>query len=468
VHIDGVLTLPVGADLSGVGACITALQGMGKVESVAVAGLCVLATAGKVPMKVQAKMDAAEREKATRPTGASDEQLCAFLRACRREYVQVCRSMWLTIAVKQALPHLHPCLSYPSPKPHPKQRGGPAVGGFFDNPSNAGMEDALAGFEERVRGSRDTAATITDIEAAWGVFGGGEHRLGELRGGGTGGSGSGSGSGSEADRDQDQGDSARRRDRSGEPAKRDSSPPSHTRRCVVIIGAGISGLAAARALIKHQKQVEDDRQEPLEVIVLEGRDRVGGRICTEHFEDGSAVDMGAAWIHGASKSNPLTALAKECNAELTRTEWEEGTYFGVAHDGGATLLGEEELRQTEVLYNTTRQLYANAQRRAHEEGEAVPDQSVWALLQSLRSRKGALKSGVQALPERQRMLLLNRWREEADYEYVQHDGTIAVRRSRHQCSATQHSMIAVPYKCSMEYDFLTALFSSAMRPQWRS
>ena len=98
MHIDGVLTLPVGADLSGVGACITALQGMGKVESVAVAGLCILATAGKVPMKVQAKMDAAEREKATRPTGASDEQLCAFLRACRREYVQVCRSMWLTIA----------------------------------------------------------------------------------------------------------------------------------------------------------------------------------------------------------------------------------------------------------------------------------------------------------------------------------------------------------------------------------
>ena len=32
-------------------------------------------------------------------------------------------------------------------------------------------------------------------------------------------------------------------------------------------------------------------------MVIEGRDRVGGRICSVPFADGK-VDLGASWIHG--------------------------------------------------------------------------------------------------------------------------------------------------------------------------
>jgi hypothetical protein len=69
VQIEGNLTLPAGADLAGAGACVTTLKGViaersGTVESVVATGPYIPATAGKVSMKVQARMDAAEREKA--------------------------------------------------------------------------------------------------------------------------------------------------------------------------------------------------------------------------------------------------------------------------------------------------------------------------------------------------------------------------------------------------------------------
>lgn len=67
----------------------------------------------------------------------------------------------------------------------------------------------------------------------------------------------------------------------------------------LIVGAGFSGLAAARALQKANKKF----------ILLEARDRVGGRTHTRYLQDGKYVDLGGQWI--GPTQDRMYELAKE-------------------------------------------------------------------------------------------------------------------------------------------------------------
>lgn len=78
---------------------------------------------------------------------------------------------------------------------------------------------------------------------------------------------------------------------------------------VVIVGAGIAGLAAARELAAEEYQV----------TVLEARDRIGGRIWTDHSL-GVPLDCGASWIHG-TKDNPMVDLAHQYGCQFRVTNW---------------------------------------------------------------------------------------------------------------------------------------------------
>ncbi|WP_062517259.1 flavin monoamine oxidase family protein [Demequina gelatinilytica] len=66
----------------------------------------------------------------------------------------------------------------------------------------------------------------------------------------------------------------------------------------IVIGAGVAGLTAARLLAATGRTV----------VVLEARDRVGGRVWTEHA-DGRLTDLGASWIHGVEGSAVAAAAA---------------------------------------------------------------------------------------------------------------------------------------------------------------
>ncbi|KAL5213755.1 hypothetical protein ABZP36_002907 [Zizania latifolia] len=85
--------------------------------------------------------------------------------------------------------------------------------------------------------------------------------------------------------------------------RRCASPPS-----VIVIGGGISGVAAARALSNAS----------FEVTVLESRDRVGGRVHTD-YSFGCPIDMGASWLHGVCNENPLAPLIGYLGLRLYRT-----------------------------------------------------------------------------------------------------------------------------------------------------
>lgn len=55
---------------------------------------------------------------------------------------------------------------------------------------------------------------------------------------------------------------------------------------LVVVGAGIAGLAAARGAVANGRSV----------VVLEARDRVGGRLLSAPTPDGRSVDLGATWF----------------------------------------------------------------------------------------------------------------------------------------------------------------------------
>ncbi len=69
---------------------------------------------------------------------------------------------------------------------------------------------------------------------------------------------------------------------------------------VVVIGAGIAGVSAARVLM----------EQGVSVLVLEARDRIGGRAYTEHETFGVPYDHGCTWLHSADE-NPLSSLVRE-------------------------------------------------------------------------------------------------------------------------------------------------------------
>lgn len=76
-----------------------------------------------------------------------------------------------------------------------------------------------------------------------------------------------------------------------------SGPESQ--KTVIVVGAGISGLRAASVLRRHG----------LNVVVLEARDRIGGRICVS-TEPGKSRDIGAAWMHETSQNKLVKLISK--------------------------------------------------------------------------------------------------------------------------------------------------------------
>ena len=89
---------------------------------------------------------------------------------------------------------------------------------------------------------------------------------------------------------------------------KDDDITNPTDKTVLIIGAGISGLAAAKKL----------KEKGFTVIVLEAQEKIGGRLRTVRSM-GIAFDEGASWIHGPN-GNPITKLASQAGAKTYLTD----------------------------------------------------------------------------------------------------------------------------------------------------
>ncbi|KAM7468335.1 hypothetical protein LguiB_015897 [Lonicera macranthoides] len=93
--------------------------------------------------------------------------------------------------------------------------------------------------------------------------------------------------------------------------RRQAASPS-----VIVIGGGFAGIAAARAL--HDASFE--------VILLESRDRIGGRVHT-NCSFGFPIDLGASWLHGVCNENPLAPLIGRLGLPLYRTSGDNSVLY---------------------------------------------------------------------------------------------------------------------------------------------
>ena len=89
---------------------------------------------------------------------------------------------------------------------------------------------------------------------------------------------------------------------------------------VAIIGAGAAGLGAARAFDNSG----------LSIVVLEARDRVGGRGHTIMAAPGIPFDVGCGWLHSADH-NSFVEIARQLNFEIdsTRPPWREQSFDSI-------------------------------------------------------------------------------------------------------------------------------------------
>jgi monoamine oxidase len=136
-------------------------------------------------------------------------------------------------------------------------------------------------------------------------------------------------------------------------------------RKIIVVGAGLSGLTAARELAARGA----------DITVLEARDRIGGRIWTSRLWPDLPMDMGASWIHGTD-GNPITDLADNAGAKRLATSYDAALALGP--DGKEIDLSE--------AYEMAEAVIASARKAAEKRGSDI---SLQAAIEATKAWKTA-------------------------------------------------------------------------------
>lgn len=156
-------------------------------------------------------------------------------------------------------------------------------------------------------------------------------------------------------------------------------PEEATEGSVVIVGAGLAGLAAARHLMSLG----------FKVVVLEGRNRPGGRVYTQKMgHDGkfSAVDLGGSVITGIH-ANPLGVLARQLSIPLHKVRDNCPLY---KPDG--TPVDKEIDSKIEVIFN---KLLDKVMELRQTMGGFANDISLGSVLETLRQLYAVARSAEE-------------------------------------------------------------------------
>jgi len=136
---------------------------------------------------------------------------------------------------------------------------------------------------------------------------------------------------------------------------------------VGVIGAGLAGLRCADILVHHG----------FKVTLLEGRQRVGGRLYQSRLPNGHLVDVGPNWIHGTD-NNPILDLAKLTNTMVD--PWTTRSYLYDQH--GEKMSLEESEGFSTMMWNIVEEAYKYSNKYS---GKISPDENLYEFFQQ-RSR----------------------------------------------------------------------------------
>ncbi|KAF9738961.1 polyamine oxidase 4 [Paraphaeosphaeria minitans] len=129
---------------------------------------------------------------------------------------------------------------------------------------------------------------------------------------------------------------------------------------VGIVGAGVAGLRCADVLLQHG----------VKVTILEGRNRVGGRLCQSDAL-GHKVDLasGPNWIHGTD-NNPILDLAKETNTLSINWDGRQSIF----DESGKQMPAKEANEISELVWGVIEQ----AMKYSEDDSSSIsPDESLY-------------------------------------------------------------------------------------------
>mmetsp|Transcript_26350 Transcript_26350/g.46471 ORF Transcript_26350/g.46471 Transcript_26350/m.46471 type:complete len:505 (+) Transcript_26350:89-1603(+) len=139
---------------------------------------------------------------------------------------------------------------------------------------------------------------------------------------------------------------------------------------VIIVGAGVSGLSAGRYLqhtfTKSSKKPLNKtfQSRPPSVLILEARDRIGGRVSTHVDEShpGVFIDLGATWVHGSKKDGqPIALLADSINCKLVSDDLMDEIVYELDNGGRQIPSKEKEIAMKKCI-NTLKKAKAYAKK----------------------------------------------------------------------------------------------------------
>ncbi|KAI5078844.1 hypothetical protein GOP47_0006515 [Adiantum capillus-veneris] len=153
-------------------------------------------------------------------------------------------------------------------------------------------------------------------------------------------------------------------------------PSSAGHPSVIIIGAGMSGIMAAKTLSEHG--IDD-------FLILDATDRIGGRMHQTTFA-GYTIEMGANWVEGVGgeEENPIWTLAKKYNLRVSYSDFDNMSSNTYNEDGTLLPLSftEPHFDLADASFNYTNELSNSLNAHGEEDISILTAQRIFGVVPS--------------------------------------------------------------------------------------